>query len=127
MLKSKITGSPKISKVSLCIIYYKNKTLTIDAELDHHLSNVHKTMIKIEKIAQARLLPIRASIDKRRGNSENSKTRLGIALLLKTEYVYDKAKAILIKNVAVSDSRISAAAKQSGISQTITVGCLLSS
>ncbi len=106
--------------------YYKNKTLTIDVKLDQHLSKVHKTMIKIEKMAKVRLLPIRASIDKRRSNSGNSKTRVEVALILKTGYVYDKVQAILIKNVAVSDSRMSTAAKQSEISQNTTERCLLS-
>ena len=41
-----------------------------------------------------------------------------IEYLIESGNVYVKAQAILIKNVAVSNSRISAAAKQSEISQT---------
>ena len=43
-----------------------------------------------------------------------------------TEYVYDKAQAILNKIIAVSDSRMPTAAKQSEISQNTTERCLLS-
>lgn len=57
---------------------YKNKNLTIDKELDQHIPKAHQTMLKIEQMAQVRLLQIRASIDRGETTLEIVKRERGL-------------------------------------------------